>query len=517
MRASHALRHVPGCERHLARLVDLCSSGSPGRLVFVGGDRSTGRGLLLRALADHTWAADPRPRVLAGGMVGGSFVSWNDDGDSIATVAASLRRMGSAGEKIASALGDVGVPLAGLVAKALTIGSVPLDLFEGFVGRHPCEVSDITPRVLRALCEEGPVLCIIDDADQAATAGLWADLILGLARSAVRDLPLMLVIGLDGPQQLGSHEEDEPDGLNVARQLSDAGLASWYSVGPVDLNDLRSYTGRATPDVLSALLEITEGQAIWAGHLWQDWRRRGVIEDVSQGSWRFASGRLDAAEDVDDMLSRRLKQLIGDDVSALDRSKTLLACAALEGRRFTAVAVAAALGLEDDEVIDFIDERLVVDQQPHDGVVVEDGWVRVSDESGTRALAMYRFVRELDWLVLARRSYLTDREQRSLGGRLANALVAQHGGQTPRIAHALTRLYSIAQLPERARHFRRMADIGTSKPVIVWRAHRILGGDEPTDPGERLRCSSPLRTRSFTAVPTGTASPLPRPRIGSPR
>jgi len=91
-----------------------------------------------------------------------------------------------------------------------------------------------------------------------------------------------------------------------------------------------------------------------------------------------------------------VRRLVGDDLNAIARTERLLACAALEGRRFTAPAVAAARGWDSDETIDFLDD--LVDSDRPDGLVIDDGFITVSDERGTRHLSMYRFARELDWL-----------------------------------------------------------------------------------------------------------------------
>ena len=44
------------------------------------------------------------------------------------------------------------------------------------------------------------------------------------ARRVAKDVPLLLVLSLDGPERLGPHTDDEPAGMNVARQLTGSGV-----------------------------------------------------------------------------------------------------------------------------------------------------------------------------------------------------------------------------------------------------------------------------------------------------
>ena len=255
---------------------------------------------------------------------------------------------------------------------------------------------------------------VVDDADQVNGGGLWADLILGLADRMAQDLRLMLVLGVDGPRQLGAHQDEEPDSLFVARKLAAAGLASWHPLLPIGPQEVRSFTGRVSPDVVSTLIAITQGEAAWIGELWRQWQHDGVVEDRSESGWAFPSGgRAAVLDQVDELLGDQLKQLIGDDLNRLAGARELLACAALQGQRFTAAAVADALERDRDELIDFLDDTLTIDDEHPDGLLVDDGWIVVRDETGSRSLAMYRFARSLDWLSLVTYG-LTEKCQRYL-------------------------------------------------------------------------------------------------------
>jgi hypothetical protein len=94
-------------------------------------------------------------------------------------------------------------------------------------------------------------------------------------------------------------------------------------------------------------------------------------------------------------------QRLGLDLNTRERARRLLACAALEGRQFTAPAIAAARGWDIDDTIDLLDDVLIYDDEDSpDGFFIDTGFVAVAHERGTRHLASYRFARELDWMTL---------------------------------------------------------------------------------------------------------------------
>lgn len=282
--------------------------------------------------------------------------------------------------------------------------------------------------------------------------------------------------------------DDEPAALNVARQLTsdDVDAATWRWLAPLTINDLERWTGPCARGVLDSLIEVTGGQGGYTAALWRDWRQRGIVDDMCDARWRFSHGHIRLFDDLDEVVDERVRRFVGDNLGAITRASRLLACAALEGRRFTAHAIAAALGRDVDETINFLDDVLIADADHRDGFVIAEGFLTVSDERGTRNLATYSFVRELDWMTMAHHG-LSDVEQHHLALRLGVALEGLYGGEAHRVADTLRRLFSVAADPQRAAHYQRMVDNGLNRAVVLWRAQNVLAEDDPVDSAERHR------------------------------
>jgi tetratricopeptide (TPR) repeat protein len=457
----------------------VASGDRGGRTVFVAGDAGSGRSDALRAFAHRLGGVDPAPLVVGGSFERGEYVPWPGT-PTLADGALGLLQS-------TLSLGGQLLPIAGLAAQLLSVSRAGWHLLTGLRSGEPsADLTHLLPRLLRATAAERPLACLVDDADRAES-GWWTDLVLTFAQEIASELPLLLVLAVDGPVDLGPHEPDETETLFVARRLGERELASWLPLSPLSREEIASCVGPCEPQTLDALQQITGGRAAWARDLWSDWQRRAVVVRGDDGRWRMVrERRAQALAPVGDVLGDRLAALAGTaDSKALDPLRTLLAYAALEGQLFTADALARVLGRPRDEVIDLLDDVLSTDASP-DGLIEETDRVDVLGEAPPRHLWRYRFRAPLVWLTLRRYGF-SDAERPGEGLALADALEREYGPQVQRIAHVLARLLAAAGESDRAKHFRRMQDVGVRNGVIAWRARRLLA--EPVDPADTSACN----------------------------
>ena len=243
------------------------------------------------------------------------------------------------------------------------------------------------------------------------------------------------------------------------------GLARSWPLERVGRPELAAWIGRAEPPVVDALLERSGGRGAIAVRLWEAWQGAGVVERTDE-TWRLLPG---AETDV----------VAGRVAGSLE----LLTVAALEGRHFTAEAVAHALGRERDEVIDHLDDKLA-----EAGLIEEVGLITIHEPGGTRHLWQYRFVSDLDRLSLRAGAAAGDSE------RLAEGLVAAFGAASELVAPTLARLFEAGGNAELAGIFWAQTRLGDDD-VALWRAARLREGPAPASPLERQ-----VATEAFLAA-----------------
>ncbi|MDQ5807165.1 MAG: tetratricopeptide repeat protein [Actinomycetota bacterium] len=490
---------VPGLEPQLERLIALVAEmerGGRGSIVFLAGPEGSGQEALLSGLAAEIGRSHGRVQLLAGTMESGRYETLDRAGsphrhavsllDSVISLAAPFQ------------------PVAALAAQVISQSKVAWrlasELRSGTRKEHPFV---LMPRLLRAAAEAGPVALLIEGAD-GAPGGWWADLVLGFGTEIACELPLLMVLAVDGPQRLGDDKESDPEMLLAARRLANRSLAEWVSLPGFELEDLRRWIGAADEAVLRSLRDVTHGRSGWAAELWADWRRRGVVDDMRAGRWQFTPGGEERAlAPVSDLLTRRLPPEVQEKgVTAVEQARELLSCAALEGRRFTVDAIALALRLDRDDVIDFLDDGLTADDEGTSALLVEAGRVDVDDEDGRRTLWRSRFSTQLDWMTLHHYGLTaTERQQRAAS--LAPALQRLYGAEAHRVAHVIARLYGLAGDHVAADRFRRTSRLGVERDVLVWRARRVLAAPEPEDRLERQRAGEVLLAAATSLYTSG--------------
>ncbi len=498
---------LPGRDGDLARLhaayARVARDGASGQTLYVTGAPGSGRSRLLRAFAAELEQLDDPPTLLTGAFENGRFVAWDDSGPPPERVTAVVEKVVSLPQGL--------VPYAALVGLAMSRGEDALGLVRRLFERSdPLAPTEFLPLLIGELCAAGPVVVLVDDADRAP-GGLWGDAVIELAERVGRDRPLLFVLAIERPAQLDAHEDDEPESLYLARRVRGRARARWLTLELVTIEALEAWTGPAAPGVLGRLLDVTGGRAAWAADLWRHWCASGVVVAGRREAGADATrdppprefsdgGRERTLDTFDDVLGRRLARLAGVDEDAadtsvatavLDGARRLLAHAALEGAVFTADAIARVLRRDRDALIDLLDDALLHDDEHPEGVVHEAGSIDVADDRGAqRHLWLYRFDAELDWLTLAQCG-LAETERREAARRLAQALIDVYGG-AHYVAGTLARLYETAGDEAPARRYRRLADAGADRDVLLWRAEALLARPDPQDRADRRRAAEIL-------------------------
>jgi hypothetical protein len=127
----------------------------------------------------------------------------------------------------------------------------------------------------------------------------------------LQDLPLLLVVTLDGPAELGGHELGEPVELFAARRLVAAGVGRWVPVGRLDLAAVAAWLGPCEPGLAERLWEVTGGEPGWLGELWEHWRATRALRRDLPGQWVLGVPEHDALGKVRDLLWEQLERCFG--------------------------------------------------------------------------------------------------------------------------------------------------------------------------------------------------------------
>ncbi|MCX8067729.1 MAG: tetratricopeptide repeat protein [Anaerolineae bacterium] len=153
----------------------------------------------------------------------------------------------------------------------------------------------------------------------------------------------------------------------------------------------------------------------------------------------------------------------------------------MEGETFTAQAVAEALEIDPDDLMDFLDDYLCRPPEgagtAAEGIVCEVGFVNLPRGS----VFQYRFARPYLHHVFAKYP-AREADRRIWSGRLAETLERLHYPFTNQIADALYRLFMAAGLRERAEAFRRLPIITPSLETLRWQVHLLRATVTDEDP-----------------------------------
>ena len=472
------LRVRPAQVQQAVSLYQTVASERHGQLIFLSGAPGSGRSDTLQAIAESLRQTQPRPKVIAGRFVNGHYTPWNIKPTDLplAKIAAAV------GETISLIPG-----VASFIGQILQAGAASWEVVES-ITKQAAHSPEMLKRLLSHTAQTQPVVYLLDDLDAAEGSG-WANLLLEFAAEMNADLPLLFFLTLEGQSELGEHEEDESNLLYIARYLKKRGLADWWHLPPLSREDIAAWIGSAAPGLAQYLHDATGGYPGWVIQLWRDCQERGVVTYSDEAArWQWAANRAPSLNLAKHLLDDRLKKLLGDDdPHKLEQTRTLLACAALEGRRFTAESIAQVTGRERDDLIDFFDDHLVASAERADGILHEDDSVTIEDEqTGERTLWRYAFVSDLHWHALQSRYSLTAAEQKQLSLALAHTLAALYSPEERLIARTLARLFKVGGDETSARNHQRAADYVTSRAALRQQALWLMAINK--DDWDKDRC-----------------------------
>lgn len=441
-----------------------------GRVVFVAGETGSGKSHLLRAAAARLGNRPNRFRVALGGLD-----PRTDDG---------IRQQRDIPERAAIALGSAASlaasldPTTALIRPIVDLSLAAAGLLEGLDPNQGVERTEFVTRVIRAGAREesdSPLVCLVDDAEWLGEAW-WTELQFGFAKEIVEELPLVLVLSLDGNPLLSEQPaEDGHPGWGLARSLVNKGMADWLDLRPLSSRDVGEWLGRVPKSVASGLLDLTGGRSGEVAGLWHSWLSLGVIVQ-GEGGWALVDAE-GMARDATAELSRRLELLLRNrDRRQDDELTRILSCAALEGRVFSATAVAVALE-EDRNAIEDLLDSLVDEADPDSGLLRPPIALRVEDPARRSAQTVWRyeFASPLIWRALQKR-LLDPGAVPELADRMGQALYELYGREFAVIAPTLERLALLAEHPDAASHFRALLRT-PNRAVLAERARRLLVAD----------------------------------------
>jgi tetratricopeptide (TPR) repeat protein len=351
---------------------------------------------------------------------------------------------------------------------------------------------------------DGPVVCMVDRLDLAVgdDGEILRSLLLSLAQRITDELPIVLISTVEGPSELGAMEATQSDLLYVARRLSSRHLADWISIPRLTESDIAEWVGACDPSVTRVLVEVAGYRPRSLSAAFDYWRAKGLVELDAEERWILVPTVKDRARHFDTIISERLPSVLGtEDLQTLDRARTILSYASLEGHEFTARAIADALEQDRDEVIDFLDARLVAAADGGEGLVSDIGFTSGVAEGHSIKAARYRFESEFVRLAFDRALGVAERAEAAY--RVAIQLAQLYSTDRWR-AHTLAQLFEEAGDEVSARHFQNIHDFDAATERLLRRADLLMGLDSSSfDRWERIRLREEVRPTALAMLNHG--------------
>lgn len=466
-----------------------------GRIVFISAELGGGKTDILNALAQALHHANPEPNFVAGFFRGGEYHRHSFDWQKNICLKKAVLAVGEAASLL-SLLPGLYAFAASFIGQLLQT-SVSTHEFGIEFKERPRpgkESADWLRKLWRSTAEEKPLVCLLDDWDEAQRF-YWDDMLLGFSKEIAQDLPLLLFLTVKEPINLAAPEKDESGLAIVIKALIEKGLADYWPLRKLSRDEVANCIGPAAPGIVAKLHGVTGGNTGWVQELWREWRLNEIVVMNEADSWVWGAQHKATINLYDDILRDRLARLLKAETAlGVEEAREVLACGALEGVRFTADAVALALGWYRDDLIDFLDETLVQSEDNPDGLLFEEDNVQISVPDGTNSTVWrYSFVSELHWLALERfgfaneeRPEKSDSEKLEKTAALIKALKETYAPEERLVAAPLARLLRSLGHTEAAQHYQKMADNLADREVMRESALYLLALNK--DDWEQWRC-----------------------------
>ena len=454
-----------------------------GRVVFVAAELGGGKTDLLNALAQSLHHTKPEANFVAGFFRNGEYfrqaLEWQDK--------FCIKRAALALGETASLLGF----FPGLYAFAVSfIGQLiqagaSVHEFGSAFKKQPQpgeESADWLRDLLRHTTTEKPMVCLLDDWDQAQRF-YWDNMLQSFSREIALELPLLMFLTVREPINLIAPENDKSGLSREIKKLTEKGLAEFWQLAKLTRNEVANYIGPSAPGIATKLHAVTGGNAGWVKELWREWRLNENVVLSELDDWIWAPQHSPTLNLYEDILRKRLTRLVNADTAMkVEQLQEVLACAALEGMIFTADAVAMTMEWDRDELIDLLDDKLVQSDTNPDGILFDEGGIQITALDGsTKTFWRYSFVSELHRMALEQYGFAneerpnkTQTEKVEITDRLVKTLMDLYGSDSRWVAAALARLLRNLGNNEAAEHYQRTSNYWAERELMREQALQFL-------------------------------------------
>jgi tetratricopeptide (TPR) repeat protein len=485
----------PYVEKALA-LYESAVGEKHGRIIFIAAELGGGKTDLVNALAQALHNARPEPNFVAGSFRGGEYYRCSLDWQRKICLKKAVQAVGESAQLLGLVLGPYGFA-ASLIGQLLQASASTHEFVNEFNNQpHPGkESANRLRKLLRRVVAEKPVVCVLDDWDEAQRF-YWDDMLLSFSREIAQDLPLLLFVTVKLPINLAAPDEDESHLARVIKALTEKGLAEWWQLPKLSQDEVADRLGNAAPGIAAKLHGVTSGNSRWVRELWREWRLNEIVVMNEAQSWIWGPRHEPTINLYDDILRERLGRLLNaQSAMEIEKAREVLACGALEGMRFTADAVALTLGRDRDELIDFLDEMLVQSKDNPDGLLLEENSVNITrSDDTTRALWRYSFVSELHWLALERYGFAnaiaggkSHSERLEKTAALVKALKEAYAREERLAAGPLAHLLRSLGQKAAAQHYQRVSNYSAEREAMRKYALHLMALDK--DDWDTTQCA----------------------------